>query len=249
MARAVRLIGVDCATDPAKVGLARGVFDDGLTLLEVRTGGREVELQETLRHWLASGEGPVLLAFDAPLGWPAPLGPALAGHRAGAPLPDPPNALFRRETDRFIQRRLGKTPLDVGADRIARTAHAALSLLSWLGSPGTLPLAWDPEAFGPVAVLEVYPAATLPRHGLPARSYKRPDQGAAREVILRGLAARMQLPADQEALRTQPDALDAAICLLAAADFLRGEALPPEDRSLAEREGWIWVRDPRLDPT
>lgn len=40
------------------------------------------------------------------------------------------------------------------------------------------------------------------------------------------------------------DALDAVVCLLAARDFLVGEAMPPVDRNLAEIEGWIWTRDP-----
>jgi hypothetical protein len=30
--------------------------------------------------------------------------------------------------------------------------------------------------------------------------------------------------------------------VLAGADFARKQALPPRDRALAEREGWIWFR-------
>jgi len=40
------------------------------------------------------------------------------------------------------------------------------------------------------------------------------------------------------------DVLDAAVCVLAAGDFLLGRAMAPENRSQAEREGWIWVRAP-----
>jgi len=40
------------------------------------------------------------------------------------------------------------------------------------------------------------------------------------------------------------DALDAAVCLLAARDFLMGEAMAPENESLARLEGWIWARRP-----
>jgi hypothetical protein len=61
-------------------------------------------------------------AIDAPLGWPKPLAETLIDHRAGMPIETPANAMFRRTTDLFIQRKLKKTPLDVGADRIARTA-------------------------------------------------------------------------------------------------------------------------------
>jgi len=41
----------------------------------------------------------------------------------------PSNAMFRRTTDLFIQTTLKKTPLDVGADRIARTAYATVAVL------------------------------------------------------------------------------------------------------------------------
>jgi len=40
--------------------------------------------------------------------------------------------------------------------------------------------------------------------------------------------------------------LDGVVCLLAAKDFLLGEAMRPIDRDLAEFEGWIWTRDPAL---
>jgi hypothetical protein len=38
------------------------------------------------------------------------------------------------------------------------------------------------------------------------------------------------------------DALDAAVCVVAAGDFLAGSTMPPEDLALAPREGWIWAR-------
>jgi hypothetical protein len=37
------------------------------------------------------------------------------------------------------------------------------------------------------------------------------------------------------------DLLDAAVCVLAARDFITGRAAPPPDRCLAEHEGWIWT--------
>jgi hypothetical protein len=42
-------------------------------------------------------------------------------------------------------------------------------------------------------------------------------------------------------MRASDHLLDAALCCLAAADFLRGDVISPDDLSLAEREGWIWV--------
>jgi hypothetical protein len=40
-------------------------------------------------------------------------------------------------------------------------------------------------------------------------------------------------------------ALDAVLCVCAGLDFLSGEAVAPDDLSLAKREGWIWVRTRR----
>jgi hypothetical protein len=52
------------------------------------------------------------------------------------------NAMFRRTTDLFIQQKLKKTPLDVGADRIARTAYAALAILGTLRVELGMPFRW-----------------------------------------------------------------------------------------------------------
>lgn len=41
--------------------------------------------------------------------------------------------MFNRLTDRLIHQRIGKKPLEVGADRIARTAHAARMHWAQLG--------------------------------------------------------------------------------------------------------------------
>ncbi len=102
-----------------------------LRLLELTRGSRQRSPIAIVAEW-AEAHSPVLLALDAPLGWPAALGVALAGHRAGGPLEHTPNRLFRRRTDDWVRSRFGKRPLEVGADLIARTAHAALALLEGL---------------------------------------------------------------------------------------------------------------------
>jgi hypothetical protein len=45
-------------------------------------------------------------------------------------------------------------------------------------------------------------------------------------------------------LTQSADLLDAAVCVLAGSDFMQGRAMSPEDRPLAEREGWIWTSRP-----
>ena len=196
-------------------------------------------------EWVQQRGTPTLLALDAPLGWPGPLADALANHYAGAEFDAEAHDLFRRATDRFIKQRIGKQPLDVGADRIARTAYAALTLLGDLQrrSNEPIPLAWNSGILG-IAAIEVYPAATLLAHEISALDYKQAQGVAARERVLKEVGARLKLSADLETIKQNADALDAGICVLAAHDFLIGQAFSPSEPRRAEREGWIWVRRP-----
>jgi len=240
----VTIIGIDCATDPKKVGIALGEFSGSrCSLVSAEAGTRHTALVDRIASWLPAS-GPAVIALDAPLGWPIALGDVLSSHRAGSAIGEDPHLLFRRETDRFVKRELGKQSLDVGADRIARTAHAALRLLEDVrratGKP--IPLAWRPAVpNGPVAI-EVYPAGTLTACDVRAAGYKKRDDVDPRAEIIRGLGQHMRLPADTSPLLANADVLDAAVCVLAASDFLRGRAMAPEDQSQAEREGWIWIR-------
>jgi hypothetical protein len=179
-----------------------------------------------------------------PLGWPAALAETLAGHTAGRVVRGDPHLLFRRDTDRFVKAAIGKQPLDVGADRIARTAHAALGLLGDVRevSGREIPLAWSPGVPDGAVAIEVYPAATLEALGIRSSGYKNRGDVERRREIIRGLAPHIHLPSDTTALESNADVLDAVVCAAAACDFLRGEVMSPEDRPRAEREGWIWVR-------
>ena len=238
------IIGIDCATDPKRIGLARGrVTADGLVLDRLGKVARGELVADRVLDWMA-GQERVLLAMDAPLGWPAALGDLLASHRAGDFLPALPNQLFRRETDRFTHQKIGKLPLDVGADRIARTAHAALTLLHQIGErvQGVVPLAWEPEFNHPVAAIEVYPAAVLKTSGMPFQGYKGSARSAQRQEIVDRLQEQMRLATEREILLSDDDVLDGAICVLAGYHFLQGLCVPPTDTELARREGWIWFR-------
>jgi hypothetical protein len=241
--RAVRVVGIDCATDHSKVGIATGGYSDGvLTVTAVALCSKERDAASIAADWMLDCEL-AIVGIDAPLGWPKPLSDNLISHFAGNSLEADAHSMFRRDTDRRVHLQTGKTPLDVGADRIARTAHAALHMLSGLRNRTgkDIPLAWEPEVECPSAI-EVYPAATLCMHALPSRNYKKPDQVAEREVIIKGLARIIELPEDQSLMRQSADALDAVVCLLAVKDFLDGAAASPKEPELAKREGWIWVR-------
>jgi predicted nuclease with RNAse H fold len=139
--------------------------------------------------------------------------------------------------------RTGKGPLEVGADRIARAAHRALEVLNRLraATGRAIPLAWTPTLDG-TAVIEVYPAATLRSRGVREPGYKRPENLDARRRIAESLAG--ELPGLADAVAASDHAFDACLCLLAAKDFLDGNAVPPtvDETGSAVKEGWIWVR-------
>lgn len=231
----ITIVGIDCAVDPKKVGLALGKYSDGQVRIDkVRLGGQgDCEPVRIVQDWVCSSDKPTLISLDAPLGWPKPLSEALTEHNAGKALENSANNLFRRDTDRFVKENVGKLPLDVGANLIARTAHSALELLAELRRllDKPVPLAWE-QYISDVSCIEVYPAATLIANGI---DVKTPHEG---------LEAILQLPDDIGAQLKNPHLTDAIACVLAAQDFLKGSAYSPADSSLAKKEGWIWVRQP-----
>lgn len=182
------IVGIDCATAEAEIGLALGRLDESeLEIHDATRCARERSAVSLTAGWLMDRADSTLLALDAPLGWPRALGESLVRHNAGMGIDTPANSMFRRATDSFIQRELKKTPLDVGADRIARTAHSALRLLSELRAriKELIPLAWTPQVGRGISAIEVYPAATLVDHGMRSKKgYKKATQSDRRQEIL-----------------------------------------------------------------
>lgn len=240
------IIGIDCATQPKKIGLARAVRErDQCRVAELFVGDGDRSPLDIVAGWLKDG-GTALIAMDSPLGWPTSLGRKLAKHVAGDAIPVPSELLFRRLTDRVVARRTGKTPLDVGADRIARTAHSALLFLDHLrrALDEPIPLAWGTPLRNRVEVIEVYPAATILARGGSLRGYKKADAKVERARILEALASSCDYDAVREAATRSHDCLDALVCVVAGLDFLQGAAVSPEEPEVARREGWIWFHDP-----
>ncbi|WP_321992608.1 DUF429 domain-containing protein [Marispirochaeta aestuarii] len=245
----VLLIGIDCAVDPSNTGLCLAQYRKGeaLRVLEACSGFKDSPAEIAAR-WIAANPGlPVLLGMDAPLGWPVSLSEALRTHRAGDVLPSAANELFRRYTDVFTARAIGKRPMDVGADRIARTAHAALRLLDEIRRLSSLSFSpgWDPRAAARSAVLETYPAAWLKVSGLPDRSYKKKEQLDQRKFILAELEKELFMEVPREPFLEDADILDALVCTLVCRDYREGRVIrpPAEKESLVRREGWIWLSD------
>ncbi|MCP9832165.1 DUF429 domain-containing protein [Synechococcus sp. HJ21-Hayes] len=228
------LIGIDCATQPNKVGLALGELDgERVRLKTCRTASPKERPECIVAGWIKQSER-ALLALDAPLGWPIALGQALTGHQAGAGMDASAHALFRRQTDDAIHERFKKRPLEVGANFISRTAVAALDLLEQLrrSSGEPIPMAWSPTDLNTIAAIEVYPAATRLAHGSPGKGGSM--DGLEHLLDLSDLGGRLPASAD---------AIDALVCVLAAADFIRGKARPPVDLETTRQEGWIWTAE------
>ena len=239
------IVGVDCATQEERTGLARAVLnDDGVLRLERVTLGTAGEsAAASVSQWIADSER-FVLALSAPLGWPRTLGAALTSHTAGEPLAESREQLFRRHTDRMVHQALGQQPPEVGADRVARTALAALQLLASVRSlaPRPIPLAWSQGQES--GAIEVFPAATLIGHGVSGAGYKLNTQPGrkARAALLTRLHKQLDVQSMREVMIDDANLFDAAVCALAGADFARGLCVPPPDPERARKEGFIWFR-------
>lgn len=235
----MNIIGIDCATKQTNIGLALASYKDGKAIVrDVKVGSETKTALTIVKDWLAIGNL-TLLALDAPLGWPTELGTNLNVHKAGECIDVDPDILFSRYTDRELWRRLHKKPLEVGANLIARTAHAALQLLGQLRKETelTIPLAWYPNNVIETCAIEVYPRATLEAIGI---KYEQ------RLSAIRDIDS-LVVELGKENL-TSDHGLDAIVCVLAAVDFMTSRCPAPSrsKKTLADKEGWIWVRRGQL---
>jgi hypothetical protein len=249
------IVGVDCATINQKTGLAfASISGCMVTIEECLVAKPKVRVSDQIQDRLLDSPS-TLIALDAPLGWPAALGTHLSKHLAGKAISLDSDNLFRRTADLVIRERLGKAPLEVGANFIARTAVSALKLLAELSELNrtAIRLAWDPsqlETLENVCAIEVYPAGTL-------RAYQKMGfvkaSGTAaqrKRALLRRLEqdGRLRLKSQLTQVAKNEHALDSVICCVAALDFLevRAIGLTAQDLNKATKEGWIWVRNPDL---
>jgi hypothetical protein len=92
------------------------------------------------------------------------------------------------------------------------------------------------------AALDGDSAGTLVSYGLPSSGYKKQNQTQIRKQILSGLKSHIKFLVESENAKNNADALDAIVCVLSEADFLRDRSYFPEDCGEALKEGWIWVK-------
>lgn len=240
----LQIIGIDAAVASEKTGVAIALqTNDQWRLEDIRCGKRNQSIADLVLS-LIDPTLPVLVAMDAPLGWPTPLRSALSTHRAGDPIDLDPRFDFARETDRFVREKVGLKPIDIGADRIARTAAAALGLIAELrkGLNQALPLIVTPAQATQGGVIEVYPAATLKQRNLPYRQYKKPEMTQVRREIATAISEELPFKLGIDCAIDSDHCLDAAICVLAAIDFLAKQCHEPPRLDLLQTEGWIWFR-------
>lgn len=188
------------------------------------------------------------LGIDIPLGWPIAFADAIAHHSLDGSWPADyrhvdSSAFHLRRTDLWVWKTLGSSrPLSVAADRIALPAMRAASLLSRLPA--------RPPLDGSGVVVEVYPACALERWGLPSRKYKRKENSGNRRDLVERFRVETEAwlsirAAYVDICILNDDAFDSLIAgLIARAVALHlVEPIPPEDRGVALREGWIAVPD------
>jgi predicted nuclease with RNAse H fold len=127
----------------------------------------------------------------------------------------------------------------VSADRIGHTAMRCAGLLARLTRQGQ-----PVDRAGSGTVVEVYPAASLQRWGMPHRGYKGTANLAARTDLLDALTATapwLTLGQHEQTCRHSDDALDAVIAAMTARAAALGLTTPPspDDIAAARTEGWI----------
>lgn len=263
------LIGIDYSAQEGNIGLAAGRLNgDSLKVEFAKCPGTHAEVEKQIIAWINQEKknGGVLIAIDAPLGWPKSLSRSLCWHKAGRALSTPADQMFDRKTDRWVHENIGKKPLSVGADKIARMGYAALSFLLRLRNATgcTIPLAWKPGCVKGISAIEVYPAATLKGRNISPANCKGKEGREKQECIanwLEDVINRLGMdgvwPSEDlvknRSVFENEHVFDAVLCVQAAMDFVKGNAVSPEDAEidgvkvglkLAKKEGWIWVRKP-----
>lgn len=241
------LLGIDAAASDAKTGLV--ALEAGSLAVRHVALGKEVPVSQLLAQWLSAHHGAVMACIDAPLGWPAEYCSILVSHQAGEPIRADKEHFFPRITDKLVHQKLGKRPLEVTANYIARTAHRALQ---WIGDLNQLTgsafhLFLDAEKIPYYGLAETYPAGWLISEQLFHKGYKR--DADLRERLLLQIVKRYALGITTEqrtAVIRWEHTFDALLCCLCGLDIVQQRCLSPKDlavpETIARKEGWIWFK-------
>jgi predicted nuclease with RNAse H fold len=238
----VLTVGIDLAAEPERTGLAWVTWEQGRAVVtKLICGADDAVILDAISAADKAG-------FDCPLGWPADFVAFVAAHESGeAPAPvheagrDWRRRLTTRLTDRVVREQTGLVPLSVAADRIGYVALRCAALLARLAQRGQ-----PVDRSGSGTVVEVYPAASLQRWGLPHRRYKGPRDSHALATMVAELQARagwLELGEHAALCRRSHDAADAVTAALSARAAALELTAPPGENQLpaARTEGWIAI--------
>jgi len=174
--------------------------------------GERWGLEDLLRHAWPDAPSEILetrevvMAIDAPLGFPIAFSELLAGRSTPSFDPSGPeieNPLAYRETDRHIHKTFGKKPLSGSFDKLGNNATVAMVHTRRLSTAGRLRVApFDEPQIGIPTAIEVYPALL--------KRKKRIDGGSAAECLP---SVRSLLPSS---VSDGTDECDACLCALLA---------------------------------
>lgn len=240
-------VGVDLAAEATKTAVAWIDWSPGrATVRDVAVGVEDDQLVAAIQDADKAG-------IDCPFGWPRPFVGFVTAHQGGQ-VSVPPGLAGRdwrrelvfRTTDRHVRATTGLIPLSVSADRIGHAAMRCAGLLAELARCGA-----PVDRRGDGVVVEVYPAASLHRWGLPNRGYKGARSAAGLTRLADELAAAapwLAFGRSERLCRHDDDAMDAVIAALTARAAALGRATRPsaDQVDAATTEGWIAVPTCRL---
>ncbi|MCD2441439.1 DUF429 domain-containing protein [Agromyces sp. SYSU K20354] len=234
----VRTAGVDLAADTKKTAVAVIRWELGRATVE------RVELGASDALIVDVAANVDVIGIDCAFGWPDDFVEFVSRHAQGARVDlsrdngmDWRRRLAYRETDRFVLRRTGRSPLSVATDRLGLTAmHCAALLDALAGRIGPI------SRSGSGRVVEVYPGAALRLWALSRPRYKIDAEVRARLVAdFEDLVPWLDIGSFGLAMIQSDDAFDAVFAaLVARAHAIEGTfPVPPAVREQADREGWI----------
>jgi predicted RNase H-like nuclease len=268
----MKIIGFDCAAQMDKVGITYSEFTANKWKIEKILPKANYDKFLKKIEYFKEREEEVLLCFDTPLGYPQKMVAYLNKLTAGKAdlgnefnYDDHSREYFRRRTDILVKNELGITPLEIGADKLARSTLRTFEIINRINKilNGELSLAWDNKNLSQYSMIEVYPKATLvglkkfAGYQFPVGRKKKPKQKNymsfkkdidAKKKVLKIILKECTNPEDidiPEKIKPKFEhGFDSLICAFTGKKFIDGKLNSPSDFGLDNdmKEGWIWTK-------
>lgn len=238
----MKIIGIDSAVQDKNIGMVLCEYINQQIHIKDKWD-KAITFESQIEKWIDKNK--TILAVDSPLGWPKAFSKQLNDHLAGMTLGNDDKPFFKRQTDIDIALRFGKIPLEVSADRIARTAYHTLRRLGNLKTTITrnIEIIWSPTDDFDIGYIEVYPASTLLANKESIKGYKQNEE--QRKIIFENISKQYTIINEEvtNIFNIEHD-FDAFICCLAGVDFLENRCKRYiELNDTIRKEGWIWTKE------